>query len=64
MNRRLTFKLIGNVLLIEAILLTISLVVSLLTGGTDAIAFEVILYAFGVVTRSRLSRFVSNRSVP
>ncbi|MBQ9951842.1 MAG: TrkH family potassium uptake protein [Clostridia bacterium] len=38
MNKRLTFKLIGNVLLIESILLVVSLVVSLLTGGTDAIA--------------------------
>lgn len=41
MNKRLTFKLIGNVLLIEAILLVISLGVSLLTGGTDAVALLV-----------------------
>lgn len=41
MNKRLTFKLIGNVLLIEAILLVISLFVSLLTGGTDAMAFVI-----------------------
>lgn len=38
MNKRLTFKLIGNVLLIEVVLLVISLGVSLLTGGTDAAA--------------------------
>lgn len=38
MNKRLTFKLIGNVLLIEAILMVVSLVVSLLTSRTDAIA--------------------------
>lgn len=41
MNKRLTFKLIGNVLLIEAVLLVISLIVSLLTGGSDAMAFVV-----------------------
>lgn len=41
MNKRLTFKLIGNVLLIEAILMVISLAVSLLTGGRDAIAMLV-----------------------
>ena len=41
MNIKLTFKLIGNVVLIEAILLVISLAVSLLTGGTDAVALLV-----------------------
>lgn len=41
MNKRLTFKLIGNVLLIEAVLLLVSVVVSLLTGGTDAVALLV-----------------------
>ena len=46
MNKRLTFKLIGNVLLIEAVLLIISLGVSLLTGGTDAVA----LLAGAVIT--------------
>lgn len=41
MNKRLTFKLIGNVLLIEAVLLLVSVVVSLLTGGSDAVALLV-----------------------
>lgn len=41
MNKRLTFKLIGNVLLIEAVLLLVTVVVSLLTGGSDAVALLV-----------------------
>ena len=38
MNKRLTFKLIGNVLLIEAVLMIIPLAVSLIMGGGDAVA--------------------------
>ena len=38
MNKRLTFKLIGNVLLIEAALMLLPVVVSLLMGGDDTAA--------------------------
>ena len=36
MNKRLTFKLIGKVLMVEAALMAVPLVVSLLMGGGDA----------------------------
>ena len=50
MNKRLTFKLIGKVLMVEAALMAVPLVVSLLMGGGDAPAAAL----FDVRIRSQL----------
>ena len=49
MNKRLTFKLIGNVLLVEAALMLVPLAVSLILGGGDAVAMLISMLVTGAV---------------
>ena len=49
MNKRLTFKLIGKVLLVEAALMLVPLAVSLILGGGDAVAMLISMLVTGAV---------------
>ena len=49
MNKRLTFKLIGNVLLVEAALMLVPLAVSLILGSGDAMAMLISMLVTAVV---------------
>ena len=49
MNKRLTFKLIGKVLLVEAALMLVPLAVSLILGGGDAVAMLIAMLVTAAV---------------
>ena len=49
MNKRLTFKLIGKVLLVEAALMLVPLAVSLILGGGDAVDMLISMLVTGAV---------------
>lgn len=57
MNKRLTFKLVGKVLMLEAAMMAVPLIVSLLMGGGDApailLAMAVTMAAGGLLALLR-----------